>query len=189
MFLVEMNNVNQNYSISKPSMTFRKIIQVDNLERSLKLSKFREVMQLVEEKNELVVQGFVTNVFRNGEKIRIDNCIICNLNYSNLKIHITDSEGNMEYSVNSGLLRFKGSQKTSRQAILAILNKLISRKHYYSGKNISIHIKGFVRKYNKLIINKIKSNFIVKLIRYYNLHPHNGCRPRKIRRLKTRTRR
>ena len=187
MFLLEINNVSPNCSVSKPDINFMKFREVYSFEHLSEFSRFREIVLLAKE-NEFAAQSFLTSKMKNYKKIRIDNCIICNLNYSNFKIHVTDADGNMEYSVNSGLLQFRGSQKTSRHAILAIVNRLVSKKHYYLGRNMAIHIKGFVRKYNKLITSKVKNNFTVKLIRYYNLHPHNGCRPKKIRRLKTRTR-
>ena len=44
---------------------------------------------------------------------------------------------------------------------------------------ISINFIGLNLMYNKFITNVLKKKFIVQSIKFYNLNPHNGCRPRK----------
>ena len=44
-------------------------------------------------------------------------------------------------------------------------------------------IKSVNRKYLNLIVKKLKPKFNIKIINYFSCSPHNGCRPRKMRRV------
>jgi len=99
-------------------------------------------------------------------------------------VHIVDCKGNIIYQINSGLLGFQGKQKSGRYAILAVLNELTKYEKMLKPFEVSVVFLGLVKKHSAFITNKIKNIFKVKIIKCYNMHPHNGCRPKKIRRLK-----
>jgi len=117
-------------------------------------------------------------------KIKITYFFIFKISYSNCMVHIVDCKGNIIYQINSGLLGFQGKQKSGRYAILAVLNELTKYEKMLKPFEVSVVFLGLVKKHSAFITNKIKKNFKVKIIKCYNMHPHNGCRPKKIRRLK-----
>ena len=99
-------------------------------------------------------------------------------------VHIVDSGGNSLRHINSGLLGFQGRQKSGRYAILAVLKELTKYEHKLRLCEIAVVFLGLFKKHSIFITNKIKTRFKVKIIKYNNMHAHNGCRPKKIRRLK-----
>ena len=65
--------------------------------------------------------------------------------------------------------------------MITILKKLIYNYPFLKNKPIAVKLKGL--KYNnKLILKKFNEKFLLKAIMYQNSIPHNGCRPRKIKR-------
>ena len=99
-------------------------------------------------------------------------------------VHIIDCQGKIIYHINSGLLGFQGKQKSSRYAILAILQELTKYEQKLKPFNISLIFLGLIKKHSATIMNNMKTKFKIKLIKCCNMHPHNGCRPKKTRRLK-----
>jgi hypothetical protein len=47
--------------------------------------------------------------------------------------------------------------------------------------NITIHFTGYLKKFNRLIIDLIKKNININLIKISNLTPQTQCRPRKLK--------
>ena len=76
---------------------------------------------------------------------------------------------------------FKGSQKTKKFALISILKLIVRTFHLYTRKSVSVQFKG-LKRYQRLIIKKLKEKFFINSVKHIYLHPHNGCRPRKIRR-------
>ena len=132
----------------------------------------------------------IKNNRRNLEKrniklnLKITYFVIFKISYSNCMVHIVDCKGNIIHHMNSGLLGFQGKQKSSRYAILALLNELIKYEDRLKPFEISVVFLGIVKRHFAFIINKIKTKFKIKIIKCYNMSSHNGCRPKKIRRLK-----
>ena len=116
--------------------------------------------------------------------MKIAYFFIFKMSYSNCMVHLIDCQGNIIYHINSGLLGFQGKQKSSRYAILAILQELTKYEQKLKPFDISLIFSGLIKKHSTTIINNMKTKFKIKLIKCYNMHPHNGCRPRKTRRLK-----
>ena len=105
-------------------------------------------------------------------------------NNSNIIINITDSNGFIKLINTSGLINFNGSEKTKKYAIIQIIKHTINQIKIFKYNYGIIHYKGIKKNYYKLIIKYLKKNFIIKAIKYFNLLPHNGCRPKKLKRLK-----
>ena len=100
---------------------------------------------------------------------------------SNIMLNVTNKEGSILIHSTSGKQGIKGSQKTKKFSLISILKDLLYKFNFLKNKSIVLKFKGF--KYNqKLIIKKLKEKFHIKSIIYENLVPHNGCRPKKIRR-------
>nr|YP_010241695.1 ribosomal protein S11 [Rhizosolenia setigera]QTI82383.1 ribosomal protein S11 [Rhizosolenia setigera]WAQ69946.1 ribosomal protein S11 [Rhizosolenia setigera]WAQ69982.1 ribosomal protein S11 [Rhizosolenia setigera]WAQ70018.1 ribosomal protein S11 [Rhizosolenia setigera]WAQ70054.1 ribosomal protein S11 [Rhizosolenia setigera] len=144
--------------------------------------KIRDIKKTFE-KNKLIHQNLSVNYFFNKkEKKLIEYKIIIHLANKNVIFIITDKNSKIINYITSGLLGYKGFQKRSKDAVIILLKKIFFFFNYINNKNTSIYIKGL--KYNrKLIIKKLKKKFIVKSLIYNDILPHNGCRPKKKKRI------
>lgn len=105
--------------------------------------------------------------------------IIINISRRNSSIVITDRTGKIKSYCTSNTLGFSRTQKYT---IIAMLKKVIYNYNFLNDKTSIIVFKG-LRRYHKLIISRLKKKLHIKAIIYNNSLPHNGCRPKKIRRL------
>lgn len=104
-----------------------------------------------------------------------------NISNSNTIISIADKNGDMKGYYTSGTLGFKGSQKTKKYTIITLLKNFIYNFNFLNNKSVLINFKG-ITKDQKIFVRKLKEKVSIKAINYDNLLPHNGCRPKKIRR-------
>ena len=100
---------------------------------------------------------------------------------SNIILNVTDKKGNILIHNTSGKAGFKGNQKNKKFPIVAMLKNIIYGNEFLYGKPAILKFEGFKR-YQKFIVGKLKEKFVIKCIVYDNLIPHNGCRPRKMKR-------
>lgn len=112
-----------------------------------------------------------------------------NLTNTNTLVSITDIKGNVKIFYSSGQVNLKGKQKTKQPAALInILKLLMVKAKFIQNKPLALHFKNTKPHYESFIIKMLKKKFFIKTIRSYNLQPHNGCRPKKIKRFKKRRR-
>jgi len=111
----------------------------------------------------------------------ISYVINVNLSNSNTIISILDKRGNLKGYYTSGILGFKGSQKTKKYTIITMLKNFLYNFNFINNKSVLVNFKGVTKDQN-LFIKKLKEKVSIKAINYDNLLPHNGCRPKKIRR-------
>jgi small subunit ribosomal protein S11 len=123
------------------------------------------------------------NLSNTDTKIKplISYIINVNLSKSNTIISILDKEGNLKGYYTSGVLGFKGSQKTKKYTIITMLKNFLYNFNFINNKSVLVNFKGVTKDQN-LFIKKLKEKVSIKAINYDNLLPHNGCRPKKIRR-------
>lgn len=102
---------------------------------------------------------------------------------SNTVINVTDIKGNLKFSQTSGSIKLTGKQKVKQPiALVKLLKVLILKTKFLTNQPIALHLKNITRYYKLFIIFMVKKKFFIKLIKDYNLQPHNGCRPKKIKR-------
>ena len=102
-----------------------------------------------------------------------------NLSNSTSSIVITNRVGDIKAYCTSGLLGFS---KTQKYTIISLLKKVVYSYNFLNNTTSIVIFKG-LKRYNRLIIARLKKKLHIKAIIYDNLLPHNGCRPKKIRRL------
>ena len=112
------------------------------------------------------------------------------LSPTNNIINITDVDGNVIVSVSAGELNLTKFQKRSQpMALLSMFKVLLPKAKFLQNKVVSLHFKN-VRRFNEsFFVTALKKKVFVKSFQSYNLTPHNGCRPKKIKRIKRRTKR
>lgn len=74
-------------------------------------------------------------------------------------------------------------------ALLSIFKVLFTRARYLKNSTVALHFKNVKRFHELFFINILKTKLYVKSFQSYNLHPHNGCRPKKLKKIKIRTKR
>ena len=106
---------------------------------------------------------------------------------SNTFLHVMDSKGQLKFFASAGHFKYKGKNKKFRSNVLKSMYKvLLTKLKYLKGKPIALHLKNVG--FNKFwIIKKLKAKFFIKTVKVFNLFPFNGCRNKKIRRKKMKT--
>ena len=99
---------------------------------------------------------------------------------SNIIINITDIKGKLITSCCSGIMKFTGSQKTRYLALINVLKKIKHEIKYLKNNKFAIHFKGLKRN-RRIILKKLNKKINIQVIKFFNLSPHNGCRPKKTR--------
>ena len=106
-----------------------------------------------------------------------------NLTSTNTLVSVTDIKGNVRLFYSSGQVNLKGKQKTKQPAALInILKRILVKAKFMQGEPLAIHFKNTRSHYERFIVKMLKTKFFIKTIRSYNMQPHNGCRPKKIKR-------
>ena len=128
-------------------------------------------------------------VLINPVKQVLTNYIInIHMSQTNTLVSVTDIKGKILISLSSGSLKLKKKQKkTQPLAIMTILKHLILKANFLHNKIVVIHFKNVRIYYESLIIKLLSNILFIKSIKSYNLSPHNGCRPKKLKRFKKRT--
>jgi ribosomal protein S11 len=108
---------------------------------------------------------------------------------SNTFLHVMDSKGQLKFFASAGHFKYKGKNKKFRFNVLKSIYKvLLTKLKYLKNKPIALHLKNVG--FNKFsIIKKLKTKFFIKTVKVFNLFPFNGCRNKKIRRKKMKTKR
>jgi len=102
-------------------------------------------------------------------------------------VFITNIKGKLLYFNTSGIMKIE-KRKKKIDVVLKLLIDLINKKKFFkSNTYIALHFKN-INQNNSNIISKFLFNNLkqknIKIIKIINNKPHNGCRPKKIRRKK-----
>jgi hypothetical protein len=81
------------------------------------------------------------------------------------------------------------SQKTRQpKAIITILRVLLIKTKLFKSKPVAIHFNNLFFNQQSYILKKLKKKIFTKLVASYTYYSHNGCRLKKKKRVKIRTR-
>lgn len=165
-----------------------------------RILKHREYIEIL--KNKLfILQGFKQQKFikslspalnkpvTNNNFIREDlisyviNIVLTN---KNTLIYVTDVQGTLKYFQSAVSLNISGKQKTKQpNTLFKLLKSLIINCKFLKNKPIALHFKNVNKRLLVSLIKILENLLFIKIIRVYNfLTPHNGCRPKKIKRNK-----
>ncbi len=103
--------------------------------------------------------------------------------YNNTIVTVTDDQGNAIGACSAGVVGFKGPKKATPYAASVIVKKLAEDLEPFGVKEVNVFVKGIgqgregaVRAFNANNINVLSIKDVTPI-------PHNGCRPRKRRRV------
>jgi len=103
--------------------------------------------------------------------------------YNNTIVTLTDTVGNVLASKSAGKLGFKGSKKSTPFAASKVAETLGAVAEKMGIKKIQIVVKGIGSGRESALRSIANQGFEISSIKDVTPVPHNGCRPRKPRRL------
>lgn len=103
--------------------------------------------------------------------------------YNNTMISISDASGGVLGWSTSGLLGFKGAKKATPYAATQVVGSVSEKVKKYGIRELEVYVKG-VGSGREASIRALSNNgFDLILIKDITPIPHNGCRPKKPRRV------
>ena len=107
--------------------------------------------------------------------------------FNNIRLHITNAFGKLKFAASSGLVGFSGKQKKNKHLIFKnFITLLKQQQQFLKNKPIALHFKN-IRYHKYYIINSLKEYFFITGIQNFNSYPYNGCRKKKKRRKRVRS--
>lgn len=102
---------------------------------------------------------------------------------NNTIISLTNLKGRVEITRSCGCLGFRGKKKRSTKfAIESTLFSVIQKVKELQWSRIAVYLNGFAKGRFYILNSLRKNNLKLGLIRDVTPIPHNGCRPKKLRR-------
>lgn len=103
--------------------------------------------------------------------------------YNNTMVSVSDLNGNILGWASSGLLGFKGAKKATPYAATQVVANVSEKVKKYGVKELEVYVRG-VGSGREASIRALGNNgFDLILIKDKTPIPHNGCRPKKPRRV------
>lgn len=106
-----------------------------------------------------------------------------NASFNNTVVNITDAQGNTIAWSSSGAKGFKGSRKSTPYAAQIAAEDAAKKAQEHGMKSLEIEVKGPGSGRESALRALQATGFVVTSIRDVTSIPHNGCRPKKRRRV------
>lgn len=103
--------------------------------------------------------------------------------YNNTLLTFSDMSGKVLAWASAGSLGFKGAKKATPYAATQIVNAASEKVSKYGLREIEVYVKGVGSGREASIRALVNNDFEIMLIKDITPIPHNGCRPRKPRRV------
>jgi len=103
--------------------------------------------------------------------------------YNNTIVSITDLNGGVLAWASSGLLGFKGAKKSTPYAATQVVGSLAEKVSKFGIKELEVYVKGVGSGRESAIRALSNNGFNLVMIKDVTPIPHNGCRPKKPRRI------
>lgn len=117
-----------------------------------------------------------------GKKVDQGNVYIQST-YNNTIVTITDLSGNVIAGESAGAIGFKGPKKATPFAATKVIGSLIRKTEKTGLKEVNVFVKGVGTGREAAIRALATSGLEVLSLKDVTPIPHNGCRPRKPRRV------
>lgn len=103
--------------------------------------------------------------------------------YNNTMVAVSDSRGNVLGWATSGLLGFKGAKKATPYAATQVVASVSEKIRKYGVRELEVYVRGVGSGREASIRALANNGFDLVLIKDTTPIPHNGCRPKKPRRV------
>ncbi|MGB2762460.1 MAG: 30S ribosomal protein S11 [Minisyncoccales bacterium] len=138
--------------------------------------------ELIEEKEKVDAAVKKDTKIQPSKKINEGRVCIYS-SYNNTIITLTDLQGNILSWASAGNIGFKGTKKSTPFAASKVAEALIQRAQKIGIKKIQIIVKGVGSGRDSAIRALASKGFEILSIEDVTPIPHNGCRPKKARRV------
>jgi len=103
---------------------------------------------------------------------------------NNTIVSLTNLKGKVQFIQSCGSMGFQGKKKrTTKFAVESTLYSIVEKAKEQGHKSVFVHLNGFA-KARFAVLSCLKKNALkIEGIRDLTPNPHNGCRPRKARRV------
>lgn len=106
-----------------------------------------------------------------------------NATYNNTLILITDAQGNAIAQSSAGAMGFRGSRKSTPFAAQIAAEDVGNKAKEHGMKELDVQVKGPGSGRESALRGLQTAGFIINTVKDITPIPHNGCRPRKRRRV------
>lgn len=103
--------------------------------------------------------------------------------YNNTLVSFSDMSGKVLAWSSAGSLGFKGAKKATPYAATQIVNAASEKVSKYGLREIDVFVKGVGSGREASIRALVNNDFDIQIIKDITPIPHNGCRPKKPRRV------
>ena len=103
--------------------------------------------------------------------------------YNNTMVTLSDANGQVLAWATSGLLGFKGAKKATPYAATQVVASVAEKVRKYGLKELEVYVRGVGSGREASIRALANNGFELILIKDITPIPHNGCRPKKPRRV------
>jgi len=124
-----------------------------------------------------------TRVRRRERKNITSGVAHVNSSFNNTMITITDAQGNTISWSSAGTMGFKGSRKSTPYAAQMAAENAAQKATEHGMKTLEVEVSGPGSGRESALRALQAAGFLIKSIRDVTAIPHNGCRPRKRRRV------
>lgn len=132
--------------------------------------------------------SYIRIFFFNNQKL-INYILNIHLSLTNTIININDIKGHPKFFYSAGMFNLQKKQKTKQpKAIMTILRALLLKFKPFKTKPVAVHFNNVFLNHQSYIFKKLKQKTFTKLFVNYRYQSHNGCRLKKKKRIKIRTR-
>ena len=128
-------------------------------------------------------QAGAVRVKRKEKKNIVSGVAHVNSTFNNTIIAITDAQGNVISWSSSGLMGFKGSRKSTPYAAQMAAEDAGRKAQEHGVKELDVRVKGPGSGRESALRGLQSVGYTIKQINDITPIPHNGCRPRKRRRV------
>lgn len=176
MFLLQIKN-----SIIPSSS---KLSAIENIKSSLSITKQQGSVNFKKEYKKFF--GFKKTHFKGA--MFVNYIVGITVLPKSVVFYVSDIKKKLLFSVTSGQLGLKGRQKKRKPTVfIQLLRHFLKQQlcNSVTNKPVAIHFKNVDHSSIKTLTAFLtKNNFVIAVIKNFDNVPHNGCRPRKVKRKK-----
>jgi len=103
--------------------------------------------------------------------------------YNNTLLTITDSRGDVFAHSSSGALGFRGPKKATAYAASKVVEAVMDKVRKLGVREVAVFVRGIGSGREAAIRALVSHGLEITAIKDLTPIPHNGCRPRKVRRV------
>ena len=105
---------------------------------------------------------------------------------TNTILYLSDIKGTIKFFCSAGTLKMNKKQKTKKVSVLIkLINFMLPKINFVTNTDlIGLHLKNFNKHLSLFILNFLFKYRNIGMVKINNNQPHNGCRPRKLKRKK-----